>query len=86
MTRAALDAPTTLEQQAWQAAESAHQQRVDGLLADRLARASRGRKHPVEDFLFTYYGLRPARLRRWHPGAGVVLLGDAARARLTWRD
>jgi hypothetical protein len=27
----------------------------------------------VEDFLFTYYGHRPAALRRWHPGFGVVL-------------
>jgi hypothetical protein len=85
VTRAALDAPTVLAQQVWQGAESAHHERVDALLADRLARASRGGKHPVEDFLFTYYGLRPARLRRWHPGAGVVLLGDAATARLSWR-
>ena len=28
----------------------------------------------MEDFLFTYYSLRPGRLRRWHPGAGVTLL------------
>jgi hypothetical protein len=27
----------------------------------------------VEDFLFTYYSYRPGRLRRWSPGAGVVL-------------
>jgi hypothetical protein len=27
----------------------------------------------VEDFLFTYYSSRPRQLRRWHPGAGVVL-------------
>ncbi len=27
----------------------------------------------MQDFLFTYYSYRPARLRRWHPGAGVVL-------------
>jgi hypothetical protein len=29
----------------------------------------------VIDFLFTYYPHRPAQLRRWDPGAGVVLLG-----------
>ncbi len=34
-----------------------------------LARRERGEKHPVEDFLFTYYRHSPARLRRWHPGA-----------------
>lgn len=30
------------------------------------------------DFLFTYYSLRPAQLRRWHPGFGTVLGGSAA--------
>jgi hypothetical protein len=29
----------------------------------------------VADFMFTYYSFRPARLRRWHPGPGVVLAG-----------
>ncbi len=29
------------------------------------------------DFLFTYYNHSPGALRRWHPGAGVVLGGDA---------
>src|SRR5437870_1043170 len=48
-------------------------------------RAARGEKHPVLDFLFTYYSHRPARLERWHPGVGVVLAGPAARERLAWR-
>src|SRR5690606_3488364 len=30
-------------------------------------------KHPVHDFLFTYYSYRPAQLRRWHPGFGTHL-------------
>ena len=30
-------------------------------------------KHPVHDFLFTYYSHGPAQLRRWHPGYGVAL-------------
>jgi hypothetical protein len=59
----------------WRERAHAHAQRVDRLLAGHQARAARGEKHPVEDFLFTYYSLRPAQLRRWHPGAGVVLLG-----------
>ena len=36
------------------------------------------------DFLFTYYSEPPGRLRRWHPGAGVVLTGAAAADRLAW--
>ena len=35
-------------------------------------------KHPVHDFLFTYYSQRPAQLRRWHPGYGVALAGAAS--------
>ncbi|WP_434543565.1 hypothetical protein [Kocuria rosea] len=45
-----------------------------------MARRHRGQKHPVEDFLFTYYTLKPAQLKRWHPGAGTVLLDAAERA------
>src|SRR3954447_4866025 len=68
----------------WRCRESAHQARVDALLGGHRERARRGEKHPVEDFLFTYYSLRPARLRRWHPGAGVALLDAGQRA--GWRD
>lgn len=66
----------------WLARQAAHQRRVDGWIAPHLARRSRGEQHPVEDFLFSYYSYRPARLRRWHPGAGVALVGPAAAAYL----
>lgn len=66
---------TVLEPATWQARRRAHQERVDALLAPHLARRRNGEKHPVQDFLFTYYSYRPARLRRWHPGAGLVLRG-----------
>ena len=58
----------------WQARRAAHEVRVDGWTEGHRERASRGQKHPVEDFLFTYYSHRPGHLRRWSPGAGVVLL------------
>ncbi len=57
----------------WQPRRAAHEARVDGWTAGHLARADRGEKHPVEDFLFSYYSQRPGRLRRWSPGLGVVL-------------
>lgn len=60
----------------WRARRAAHERRVDELVGAHLARRVRGEKHAVEDFLFTYYSLRPARLRRWHPGVGVVLVRD----------
>ena len=56
--------------------------RVDEFLQQHLRRARAGEAHPVWDFLFTYYSLRPRHLRRWHPGYGVVLGGAAARAYL----
>jgi hypothetical protein len=75
---------TLLAREVWERRESAHHARVDGLLAGHLQRARHGERHPVHDFLFTYYSLRPAQLRRWHPGAGVALL-DAGE-RTAWRD
>jgi hypothetical protein len=60
---------------AWHARRAAHERRVDGWTAAHLTRRRAGVKHPVEDFLFTYYSYRPAQLRRWHPGAGVRLEG-----------
>src|SRR5690349_16426670 len=62
----------------WRARRAAHERRVDGWTAGHLARRERGEKHPVADFLFTYYSYRPAQLRRWHPGAGVLLAGAEA--------
>lgn len=75
----------------WEALAEAHAARADALTAVwREARAA-GRKHAIEDFLFTYYPTRAAQLRRWHPGPGVVLtLPDAGGApeaddRTSWR-
>ncbi|MGQ5262201.1 3-methyladenine DNA glycosylase [Micromonospora sp. ZYX-F-536] len=68
-------APAVLDVADWQARRQAHEERVDVWLAPHLARRHRGERHPVADFLFTYYSHRPAQLRRWHPGAGVELRG-----------
>ncbi|GAA3390964.1 3-methyladenine DNA glycosylase [Cryptosporangium minutisporangium] len=59
----------------WTARRDAHAADVDALLRDHLERRRRGQRHPVEDFLFEYYSHRPGQLRRWHPGASVVLAG-----------
>ena len=62
-----------LSRDAWQARAAAHAERVDEWVQPHLSRRREGVKHPVHDFLFTYYSQRPAALRRWHPGWGVVL-------------
>ncbi|HEU4812083.1 MAG TPA: 3-methyladenine DNA glycosylase [Nocardioides sp.] len=67
-----------LAEPVWRARAAAHEARVDAFVAPHLARRSERVKHPVHDFLFTYYSQRPAQLRRWHPGFGVGLGGDAS--------
>lgn len=62
----------------WTARADAHAARVDAFVAPHLARRASSVKHPVHDFLFTYYSQRPAQLRRWHPGYGVALRDAAA--------
>jgi hypothetical protein len=62
-----------LERETWQARADAHAARVDAFVTPHLSRRGTGAKHPVHDFLFTYYSQRPAQLRRWHPGHGTAL-------------
>lgn len=38
-----------------------------------VQRRSREEKHPVHDFLFTYYNFSPAKLKQWLPPHGVTL-------------
>ena len=72
-----------LAESQWRPLADAHAAAVDELAAAHLERRRRGEKHPVEDFLWTYYSHRPGQLRRWHPGPGVRLEG--ASGRLAWR-
>lgn len=67
---------TVLEESAWKRRAQAHRERTDHFL--QAHRAPQGKPHPVWDFLFTYYSLRPRQLRVWHPGYGVALTGGAS--------
>jgi hypothetical protein len=68
----------TLDQATWTHRRQSHEERVDTWIGPHLARRRTGVAHPVEDFLFSYYSQRPAALRRWHPGYGVLLAGSDA--------
>nr|WP_098959338.1 3-methyladenine DNA glycosylase [Pseudonocardia sp. N23] len=57
----------------WRERAAAHRDRVARWTVPHRERRRRGEAHPVLDFLFTYYSLRPAQLERWDPGPGVVL-------------
>ncbi|MFF2272260.1 3-methyladenine DNA glycosylase [Agromyces sp. NPDC058136] len=76
---------TLLPAAEWRARAEAHAERADALTAGHRDRAARGEKHPVWDFLFTYYSYSPSLLRRWHPGAGVELAEAASTPRAEWR-
>ena len=75
-----------LPEPVWLARQSAHEVRVRAWTDPHQARASRGEKHPVHDFLFSYYAYRAAWLKRWHPGPDVALTGESARAFLRWPE
>lgn len=64
-----------LSESVWRAKAAAHETRVREELADVIYRRDRGLKHPVDDFMFQYYNLRPRQLLAWHPGLGVALEG-----------
>jgi hypothetical protein len=72
------NAATVLDEPVWMARADAHRARADGFTDPHRQRAGRGESHPVWDFLFTYYSLRPRQLRVWHPGYGVTLTGPKA--------
>ncbi len=77
--------PEVLDARAWRAREAVHAERADALTAGHRGRAARGERHPIEDFLFTYYSYSPSLLRRWHPGAGAELADAAGTPRVGWR-
>lgn len=77
---------TTLAEAVWQERRQAHETRVRAWTDPHQERAARGERHPVYDFLFSYYAFRPAWLRRWHPGPDVILTGNDARDFLGWEE
>ncbi len=70
--------PEVLDENDWAPREQRYLDRVDAFLAPHERRMRAGEPHPVWDFLFTYYSLKPRQLRRWHPGFGRALTGAGA--------
>ena len=74
-----------LERSEWLRLKASHIEAIAPWTNERVTRANRAERHPVYDFLFTYYSFRPAHLARWSPGADVVLR-DATITDLDWPD
>lgn len=62
----------------WRPLAEAHREEVSTELAEVVRRRDRGEKHPVDDFLFHYYNLRPSHLAQWHPGVGIAVEDDGS--------
>lgn len=71
----------------WRPRAEAHQARADALTAAHRARKANRERHPIDDFLYDYYGTKPSLLRRWHPGAGIALAptDDGPAEHADWR-
>ena len=74
---------TVLDPAQWRARMAAHEARAEDLLATYR---HPGSKHPVFDFLFNYYPVRPKHLRTWHPGMGTLLADATSAPHSSWRD
>jgi len=75
-----------LTESQWETLRQVHERRVGAWIDPHQQRAARGEKHPVWDFLFSYYAFRPAWLRQWHPGPDVTLNGTGADLFLRWPE
>lgn len=73
-----------LAESVWLERAERHEERIRRWTDPHHARVSRGDKHPVWDFLFSYYSFRPAWLKQWHPGPDLALEGTEARRFLRW--
>jgi hypothetical protein len=80
------DSPLLLAEPVWRGRQRDHEARVQPWIEPHRARAARGEKHPVWDFLFHYYAFRPSSLRQWHPGPDAILAGAGAAEFLRWPD
>ena len=65
--------PPRLAAPAWQKQMQADLAPLRPIVQAAIARRSRGEKHPIEDFLWEYYGLRPGKLLQWRPGVRLIL-------------
>lgn len=68
--------PVRLSASDWRESARLHALRADSLTATWRATHDSHQKHEIEDFLFSYYPIRPVKLRNWAPGFGTVLLSD----------
>lgn len=76
---------TTLSHQEWNANVEAHRSRLSAIVDNHILTRTHGIKHPVYDFLFSYYSFSSGQLLRWSPGVNVRLEAKT-QEELDWKD
>jgi hypothetical protein len=66
-------AQTLIPHHTWKIRADQYSQMVKSWTEPYRQRKGEGTKHPVYDFLFSYYSYPMAKLETWHPGFGVLL-------------
>ena len=66
-----------LSHDTWKRLQKEHQDKISECIDEYLERRQHQQKDPVMDFLFEYYAFRPSHLKRWSPGFGILLEGNA---------
>lgn len=66
----------TLPVTVWKSLAEQHRLAAMEITVPMRDRKSRGQKHPIYDFLHTYYSFSLGRLEKWHPGVGLLLDDD----------
>ncbi|MGJ8657165.1 MAG: 3-methyladenine DNA glycosylase [Akkermansiaceae bacterium] len=64
---------TVIPHQEWRDTAELFTQQVKSWTEPYRKKKGKGAKHPVHDFLFSYYSYSMGRLETWHPGFGVLL-------------
>lgn len=64
-----------LPPEVWQAYAQEHCERASKWTVPYRRRRASRKLHPVYDFLFIYYRIKPAQLEAWHPQFGIKLIG-----------
>ncbi|MGB0743966.1 MAG: 3-methyladenine DNA glycosylase [Opitutales bacterium] len=73
-SRSKVNGPTIAESE-WRGYASRHHQRTSEWTVPFRRRRDSRTLHPIYDFLFIYYRIKPTQLEAWHPQFGTHLLG-----------
>lgn len=75
-----INSSTVFPPEVWRATAQRQYERASEWTVPYRERRASGTLHPVYDFLFVYYRVRPTQLEAWHPQFGITLIGASEEA------